>query len=56
MIDDIRLMIEKNVMQSTIINRRSKMLSSFIQSRQEMLAKLARKVWDMPESKAEARR
>jgi len=61
MMDDFRLMIEKNVMQSTIINRRSKMLSSFIQTRQEMLANLApvcvlrtcrRKVWDMPEDKA----
>ena len=52
MIDDFRLMIETNFAQSAIINRRSKMLSSFIQTCQEMLAKLARKVWDMPEAKA----
>ena len=54
MIDDFRLMIEKNFTKSAIIDHRSKMLSASIQTRQEMLAKLARKVWGMPESKAEA--
>jgi hypothetical protein len=55
-IDDFRLMIEKNFTKSAIIDHRSKMLSASIQTRQEMLAKLARKVWGMPESKAEAGR
>jgi hypothetical protein len=49
MIDDFRLMIEKNFTKSAIIDHRSKMLSASIQTRQEMLTKLARKAWDMPE-------
>ncbi|HRT70911.1 MAG TPA: hypothetical protein P5308_06065 [Syntrophales bacterium] len=74
MIDDLRLMIEKEPLQSAIIDHRSKMLPTSILTRQEMLAKLApvcarlpaqrvqvqrtvmRKVWDKPESKAEAGR
>jgi len=49
MIDDFRLMIEKSFTKSAIIDHRSRMLSASIQTRQEMLTKLARKAWDMPE-------
>ncbi len=49
-------MIEKPCRKSAIIDHSSKMLSASIQTRQEMLAKLARKVWDMPDGRAEAGR